>query len=61
MGAKMAPPKVTAKSCKVCGRVLASDVKACIHCGASDPIKKKDPPIWPWAVFLSVVVVLLLL
>ena len=57
----MAPPKVTAKNCKVCGRTLASDRKECIHCGASDPIKKEDPPLWPWAVFLSVVLVLLLL
>jgi len=57
----MAPPKVTAKNCKICGGVLASDKKTCIHCGAADPIKKKDSPLWPWAVFLSVVVVLLLL
>lgn len=59
--AQMAPPKVTAKNCKICNKVLASSVVVCIHCGAADPIKKKDPPIWPWAVFFSVVAVLLLL
>ncbi len=57
----MAPPKVTAKNCKVCGGVLASNVQKCIHCGASEPIKKKDPPLWPWAVAFSVLIVLLLL
>lgn len=57
----MAPPKVKPANCKVCTGILASDQKKCLHCGASDPIKKKDPPLWPWAVALSVVVVLLLL
>ena len=57
----MAPPKVTAKNCKVCGGVLASDQKKCLHCGAGDPIKKKEPPLWPWAVFFSVILVLLML
>ncbi len=57
----MAPPKVTAKNCKICGKVLASNLVICIHCGASEPIKKKDPPLWPWAVFFSVVIFLLLI
>lgn len=57
----MGKPEVKAKNCKVCGKVLASNVVVCIHCGASDPIKKDDPPLWPWAVALSVVLVLLLL
>ncbi|MGI9417668.1 MAG: hypothetical protein ACR2RA_07510 [Geminicoccaceae bacterium] len=57
----MAKPKVKLANCKICGEILASDRKDCIHCGACDPIKKKDPPLWPWAVFFSVVAVLLLL
>ena len=54
-------PEVKPKNCKVCGGVLASDRKSCIHCGASDPIKKDDPPLWPWAVAFSVIIVLLLI
>ena len=37
----MAEPKVTLKNCKICKKELASDLKTCIHCGASDPIKKE--------------------
>ena len=36
----MAAPKVTAKHCKVCGGVLASNVQKCIHCEAKEFIRK---------------------
>ena len=55
------PPKVTAKSCKICGGVLSSNVETCIHCGTSEPIKKKELPLWPWAVAFSILIVALLL
>ncbi|MGI9508307.1 MAG: hypothetical protein ACR2QJ_03035 [Geminicoccaceae bacterium] len=57
----MAPPKITAKKCKICGGVLASDQKKCLHCGVSDPIKKDESPLWPWALFMSFIVILLML
>ncbi|MEM8951740.1 MAG: hypothetical protein AAGA21_04560 [Pseudomonadota bacterium] len=57
----MGKPEVKVDNCKVCGQRLANNLKLCIHCGAADPIKKKDPPLWPWAVFFSVIIFLLLI
>ena len=56
----MAAPEVTAKSCKICNNVLASNVTKCIHCGASDPIKKADPPFWPWLLAFFILLLLLM-
>jgi len=56
----MAAPKVTAKCCKICNNVLASNVKVCIHCGVCDPIKKPDAPFWPWILAFVIVLIFLL-
>ncbi len=58
----MADDEVTAKPCKVCNNILASNLERCIHCGAANPIKeeKKDPPLWPW-ILASIVLLLFLL
>lgn len=56
----MAKDKIKPAICKICHNVLASNQVLCGYCGAPDPIKKKEPSIWPWVVAFLIFLVLLL-
>jgi hypothetical protein len=42
----MACSDVKLACCRLCGKPIASDLGACIHCGVCKPVEEKKTPLW---------------
>lgn len=42
----MACSDVKLGCCRLCGKPIASDLGACIHCGVCKPVEDKKMPLW---------------
>lgn len=51
----MACSDVKLACCRLCGKAIASDLGACIHCGVCKPIKKDTMPWWQKALLVMIV------
>jgi hypothetical protein len=51
--------KVELKTCKICKKSLASDVKPCIHCGTAEPFDK-PPEKKHWLYIISAILIFII-